>query len=85
VARGEKLGRPRLLSYFVNGAGGLLGHTILIYSSTDSTVAVDPAFGARPVPLRDVTGSDPIALARAVRGRDVVKARVLEIPELRSA
>jgi hypothetical protein len=82
LARGEAIGRPRLLSYYVDGPRGRKGHTVLAYELSDGLRVFDPAKGKGPRTFSGALGGDPEGLARAVFGRRVSAARWLPLDSL---
>lgn len=81
VSAGETLAEPQLLSYYVDMPAGRRGHTVLTYATARGVEVIDATTGethAFPAAL----GADPIRFARALRGRDVARARwlPLELP-----
>lgn len=85
LARGERMERPRLLSYYAQTSDGAKGHTVLTFGVGDHVRVYDPGNPAAQLVFAKAFGPDPLALARAVEGPDVVKARYvsidLEVPE----
>lgn len=79
VARGERMERPRLLSYYAQTAGGAKGHTVLTYGIGDHVHVFDPGAPDVRLVFAKAFGPDPLALARAVEGPGVVKARYVTI------
>lgn len=80
VGRGEVAETPRLLSYFAITSARRLGHTVLAYRAGGRVEVVDPARRERVFRFPLAAGADPLTLARALAGRDVVKARYLPLP-----
>ena len=79
VARGEAAAEPRLLSYYATTSAGRLGHTVLTYRTGGRVEILDPAQRERTFVFPLAAGADPLTLARALAGRDVVKARYLPL------
>lgn len=79
VARGEGAAEPRLLSYYANTSAGRLGHTVLSYRVGGRVEILDPAQRERTFVFPLAAGADPLTLARALAGREVVKARYLPL------
>lgn len=75
---------PRLLSFYGDPALHLAGHTVLTFVTAQELVVVDPMAPRQrqvyPLELR----RDALALARAVAGPVVVKARFLPMPDARA-
>lgn len=70
---------PRLLSYYVPTADGRQGHTVLAYETSRGVEIFDSAQPERLFLLPRETAGDPLALARAFDGADVVQARALPV------
>lgn len=87
LARGERMERPRLLSYYAKSPAGMKGHTVLAFGTGEHVEVVDP--GKPDLRLRFAKAFEPdaLALARAMEGANVVKARFvpvdLAVPERR--
>lgn len=86
LARGERMERPRLLSYYAKSFEGTKGHTVLTYGDGDHVLVFDPGKPAARLVFARAFDSDPLALARAIEGAKVDKARYvmvdfLEVPE----
>lgn len=79
VERGENLRNPRLLSYYVEVAGTLVGHTVLAYDAPDGTAIVDSVQPHRRIRVSQRKGSEPLTVARALEGARVVRARELKL------
>ena len=69
----------RLLSYYVQTPSGLHGHTVLAYSVRGRLEVFDPLWPNRAQKFPETLGRDALALARAMRGSDVVRARLLPL------
>jgi hypothetical protein len=67
---------PRLLSYYVTTAGGVVGHTVLQFRSQDGWMVIDPHFPKQRRRIRPERASDPRDCANCLRG-DVTSARFL--------
>jgi len=80
MARGEVAEEPRLLSYHAESPGGRVGHTVLAYRVGGRLEIIDPSQRERAFAFPVSAGADPLALARALAGRDVVRARYLPLP-----
>jgi hypothetical protein len=85
VARGQAVGRPRLLSYYVDFASGLQGHTVLVYEAGPDVVVFDPVRVDRDATYSGQVGRDPLLLARRHEGPDVARARFLPLGMLGDA
>ncbi len=85
LARGDRLERPRLLSYYAQSAGGAQGHTVLTYGIGDHVHVFNPGAPDARLVFAKAFGPEPLALARAMAGPEVVRARYvtidLEMPE----
>jgi hypothetical protein len=70
---------PQLLAYYVDTAAGLRGHTVLTYESGGWLKVLDTqqSGAARRFPV--AAAHDPLALAQALAGDRVTKARVLAL------
>jgi hypothetical protein len=79
LARGERMERPQLLSYYAATNGGLHGHTVLAYGHGDHLEVFDPGKPDERRLLAKAFGPDPLALARALDGPGVVKARYVTL------
>ncbi|MEO6245619.1 MAG: hypothetical protein ABIQ12_09290 [Opitutaceae bacterium] len=85
LARGERVDRPQLLSYYEETSAGLHGHTVLVLGRGAHWEIFDPG---RPTARLSVTkrdGADALALARALEGSGVVKARSIQLDFLAAA
>ena len=80
VARGEVAEEPRLLSYYALHRNGRLGHTVLSYRAGGRLEILDPARRERTFAFPVSAGLDPLNLARAFAGSEVIKARYLPLP-----
>jgi hypothetical protein len=76
---GGQADRPRLLSFYADTPAGRLGHTVLVYSTSDGAQAIDAERSERPVRLPPGLGDNALALARFIRGGEVAAARVLPV------
>jgi len=76
---GGQADRPELLSFYADTPAGLLGHTVLVFSTREGEQAVDAGRSERPVRVPPGLRDNPIALARFLRGGDVSAARVLPV------
>ncbi len=79
VARGAEIGAPRLLSYYAESKVRRQGHTVLAYEVSGRVMVVDPEQPDRPLSFTGALAGDPMQLARAVQGSEVVRARVLPL------
>ncbi len=79
LARGEPMERPRLLSYYAKSPLGQKGHTVLTFGTGAELEVVDPAQSDTRLFFTKAIGRDPLALARAVQGPEVVKARYVSL------
>lgn len=79
LARGERMERPRLLSYYAQTPGGAKGHTVLTYGIGDHVQVYDPGKPYAQLVFAKAFGPDPLVLARAVEGPAIVKARYVTI------
>lgn len=79
LARGEAAANARLLSYYAETPTGRVGHTVLAYEVGDRLEIFDSAEPARGALFPKTAGADPLQLARALEGLDVVKARYVPL------
>ncbi len=79
LARGETLERPQLLSYYDETPSGLHGHTVLVFGRDENWELFDPGRPQARLLVAKQHGSDPLALARALEGETVVKARYVAL------
>ncbi len=73
--RGDDATRARLLSYYVNSAGGLLGHTVLTYEVAGRAEVIDPRYPDRVTSFPSPFGAEALFAARALAGERIVGAR----------
>ena len=78
-ALGDGVEHPRLLSYYVRNGSMLRGHTVLTYEARGRLQVFDPDWPHRAKKYPESLGRDALALAREVRGRDVVRAQLLPL------
>jgi hypothetical protein len=79
VGRGAVVEAPRLLSYYAITSAGRSGHTVLSYRAGGRVEILDPAQRERTFVFPLAAGADPLTLARALAGREVVQARYLAL------
>ncbi len=79
LERGEALERPRLLSYYDETPFGLHGHTVLVFGRGEHWEFFDPGRPRARLMVAKEDGLDPLALARALDGTTVVKARYVTL------
>jgi hypothetical protein len=79
LARGEPMERPRLLSFYANTSSGVHGHTVLAYGHGEHVEVFDPGQPDKRFTFAKAFGPDALALARALEGPEVVKARYVSI------
>lgn len=79
LASGERVRNPRLLSYFVPTPNGAVGHTVLVYEGAKRIAVLDSAQPERQIRLPFTAGVSPLALARAIEGPEVLRARELKL------
>jgi hypothetical protein len=79
VATGAEARSPRLLSFYVGTANGILGHTVLVYGTSRGLAAVDPGVSLKPIDIPGEVGDSPIALSTYLRGSPVSSARTLPL------
>jgi hypothetical protein len=81
VACGEETRAPRLLAYYFPPGAAKAGHTVLAFEAQDRIEVFDPARPAARFSFARRTGADALALARALDGKSVSKARFLALPD----
>lgn len=79
VRRGGKVEEPRLLSYYLTTPAGRKGHTVLTYQTDNAVEVFDPERRDGRLVFSKPFASDALKLARALEGRDVVKARYVRL------
>lgn len=79
LARGERLERPRLLSYYAETPLGRSGHTVLVFGLGDQLEVFDPGRPQARTAFAKELAPDALALARAIEGAAIVKARYVAI------
>jgi len=79
LARGEPMERPRLLSYYAKAPDGTKGHTVLAFGAGEQVEVVDPGQPGAQLRFAKSFSADPLALARAVEGPAVCKARYVTL------
>jgi hypothetical protein len=79
VARGARVGAPRLLSYYAKSSLGQEGHTVLAYDVDRRTEIYDPARPQSKFSFPLTRGRAPLALAQALDRREIVGARYLTL------
>ncbi len=84
VLFGTATRNPRLLSYYVETAQARQGHTVLAYDTREGVEIVDAARPERVFVFARELRGDALALARALDGPDVVKARTLALSGVRA-
>jgi hypothetical protein len=81
LARGERVKGAALLSYYIENAGRLRGHTVLACAMPTGLVVIDSAQGSTPVPVwQGSLASEPLKIARAVAPHGVVRANWVPVP-----
>ena len=81
-ALGDGVGHLQVLSYYVETASGLRGHTVLTYEKRGRIGIYDPAEPHHAQQFSEALGRDALALARAVLGGEVARARLLPLQVL---
>jgi hypothetical protein len=80
VRQGEPIKRARLLSCYVDTAGGRIGHTVLICETSRGLFLLDPASSPEPRRMPVEWADDAMALAQAeLPGAKVAKARWIPV------
>ena len=74
LARGERLERPQLLSFYEDTPLGRRGHTVLVFGRDRQLEVFDPSRPQARLVVANEMGSDALAVARALEGPAVVKA-----------
>jgi hypothetical protein len=82
--RGEYVGEPRLLSYYIATPEGLQGHTVLALINAGGVDVIDAAESAKPRRFAGAAPDDAAALAAALAGEAIVKARWIPAAETRA-
>jgi len=72
----------QLLAYYVRTSSGLRGHTVLTYKTRGHLAVLDPERPLQAQEFSEALSHDALTLARAVRGGDVVGARLLPLGAL---
>jgi hypothetical protein len=72
----------QLLSYYVRTTSGLRGHTVLTYKVSGRLGIFDPEQPLYVQKFPETLGRDALTLARAVRGSDVIQARLFPLDGL---
>lgn len=81
LARGERVKGAALLSYYIENAGQLRGHTVLACETPAGLVVIDSAQGPASVPVwQGSLASEPLKIARAVAPHGVVRANWVPVP-----
>ncbi len=75
VAAGFAFEAPRLLSFYHETPRGLRGHTVLTYALPEAIAVRDPDEPGRVQVFPNALGHDALALANALEGERVAKAR----------
>jgi len=81
IASGAEAGAPRLLLYYVDTAGGRLGHAVLLFNVGGARAALDPLRSPRAVALPPDLGPDAASISHYLRGGDVAASRMLAIED----
>lgn len=79
LARGARVGAPRLLSYYAKTRFGQEGHTVLAYDVDGRTVIFDPSRPQAQFAFPLKRDREPLALARSLDRREIVGARYLPL------
>lgn len=79
LARGDKVGAPRLLSYYIKTAAGVKGHTVLAYESGGGVEIFDPGRREQQFVFSRELSRDPLVLAQELDGGRVNQARYLSL------
>lgn len=79
VAHGARLEEPRLLSYYSETAAGRRGHTVLAYDAGARVEIFDPDRPGARLAFPKSIGTDALALARALDGKEIVRARYFSL------
>jgi hypothetical protein len=75
LAHGAEIAGAQLLSYYVECEAGRAGHTVLVCETAQQIEVIDPLEPARVRRFATARGADALALARALAGESIVKAR----------
>lgn len=79
LARGARVGAPRLLSYYAKSVLGQEGHTVLAYDVDGRTEIYDPSRPRAKFAFPVKRAREPLTLARALDRREIVGARYLPL------
>lgn len=78
---GERIERARLLSYYQDMYGDVIGHTVLTYETPEGAYVIDPQWGLQPTRLARTLPEDPSRVARSLQlPYLLVQARWIEAP-----
>ena len=75
LAHGAEIAGARLLSFYVDSKIGRAGHTVLTCETAQQIEVIDPLEPGRVRRFAVALGTDALALARALEGGSIVKAR----------
>lgn len=67
IERGDLIEEARLLSFYVRTAGGVRGHTVLVYRTPRGAFVADPADRGGPQRLADAFPETPVSVVHAFR------------------
>jgi hypothetical protein len=79
LAAGERVERPRLLSFWREQGGRFEGHTVLAYERGERLVVYDPAQPRREREWPRAGGPEALEVARSIGGPTVRRARELPL------
>lgn len=78
---GERIERARLLSYYQDTYGTIIGHTVLTFETRDGAYVIDPELGPKPTRIAQALHEDAGHVARSLLlPYLLVKARWIDAP-----
>jgi hypothetical protein len=78
---GEEIGRARLLSYYQDRYGAIVGHTVLTYQTSKGAFVIDPQLGRKPTRVARTLSEDAREVARRLfLSYRLVQARWIDVP-----
>lgn len=78
---GERIERARLLSYYQDIYGSIVGHTVLAFETPDGAYMIDPQLGPKPTRIARTLYEDPSQVARSLLlPHLLVQARWIDAP-----
>jgi len=78
---GERIERARLLSYYQDVYGSIVGHTVLTFETPEGAYLIDPQLGSRPTRIARTLHEDAGQVARSLLlPYLLVRARWIDVP-----